>query len=341
MAIKLKYLMGIILTFITTAFLSSYAFAKNTNSYENDPDTITVYTRNTFLKEDGPSKYLEDLFYDKYKGKIQWISVDSSVNINQDFPNYSGVDVVMGMSSLEMNALAGNGQLLRIETNNYPKTTVDQKHYNSKYYIPFESFQLSFIYNKEKIKNPPTTLLGLITNPNYTLIIEDPTANTLGLNLLYWINDLYKNKIVSLINTLYKHALIETSQTSAFNKFSLAGGDFVLDYSTKPSMEELVNQNTKYKALMFKNGNLEIHNYVGITSNTMKENLAHDFISMLLSQNGQKIIAYKHYSYPALEKDIDLLNTLTKYKNQPIYINPEKFVRNTPLLKRIWNRNLK
>ena len=71
-------------------------------------------------------------------------------------------------------------------------------------FVPFDYGYFAFVYNHNKIINPPKSMEELINRNDISIVIQDPRTSTVGLGLLTWIKSLYGNQSSKTWNKLSK-----------------------------------------------------------------------------------------------------------------------------------------
>ena len=62
-------------------------------------------------------------------------------------------------------------------------------------FVPFDYGYFAFVYDKNKLKNPPKSLKELVeSDQKWRVIYEDPRTSTPGLGLLLWMQKVYGDK---------------------------------------------------------------------------------------------------------------------------------------------------
>ncbi|MCP5586690.1 thiamine ABC transporter substrate-binding protein, partial [Klebsiella pneumoniae] len=79
------------------------------------------------------------------------------------------------------------------KTGLFAKSSIDTRSlklpdgWNNQTFIPFDYGYFAFVYDKNKLKNPPKSLKELVESPEkWRVIYEDPRTSTPGLGLLLW-----------------------------------------------------------------------------------------------------------------------------------------------------------
>ncbi|MCV5854803.1 thiamine ABC transporter substrate-binding protein, partial [Escherichia coli] len=59
-------------------------------------------------------------------------------------------------------------------------------------FVPYDYGYFAFVYDKNKLANPPKSLKELVEGPQkWRVIYEDPRTSTPGLGLLLWMQKVY------------------------------------------------------------------------------------------------------------------------------------------------------
>lgn len=84
-------------------------------------------------------------------------------------------------------------------------------------FVPFDYGYFAFVYDKNKLKNPPKSLKELVeSDQKWRVIYEDPRTSTPGLGLLLWMQKVYGDKTPEAWQKLkrenrYRHQRLERS----------------------------------------------------------------------------------------------------------------------------------
>ena len=55
-------------------------------------------------------------------------------------------------------------------------------------FLPFDYAQYAFIYDKNKLTNPPKSLKELVERQDLKVLYQDPRTSSIGRGLLLWMN---------------------------------------------------------------------------------------------------------------------------------------------------------
>ncbi len=109
--------------------------------------------------------------------------------------------------------------------------------WQDKTFIPFDYGYFAFVYDKNKLKNPPKSLKELVESPEqWRVIYEDPRTSTPGLGLLLWMQKVYGDQAPQAWQKLAQKTVTVTKGWSeAYGLFLKGEGDLVLSYTTSPA----------------------------------------------------------------------------------------------------------
>ncbi len=102
----------------------------------------------------------------------------------------SKADVVLG---LDNNLLEAAAQSKLFAKSNVPASAVSVPGgWDNDTFVPYDYGYFAFVYDKNKLANPPKRLKELVEGPQkWRVIYEDPRTSTPGLGLLLWMQKVY------------------------------------------------------------------------------------------------------------------------------------------------------
>ena len=164
-------------------------------------ETLTIYTYDSFITEWGPGPAIKENFEKKCDCEINFIGLDSSIGILgrlQIEGKTSKADIVLGLDTNLMSVAKETGLFAPHNVDvsskvNLPESV--QGKWEDNLFVPFDWGYFAFIYDSEKLKEPPQSMQALVEDDDVTIIIQDPRTATPGLGLLLWIKS-----ILSLIH---------------------------------------------------------------------------------------------------------------------------------------------
>jgi len=184
-------------------------------------------------------------------------------------------------------------------------------------FLPFDYAQYAFIYDKNKLTNPPKSLKELVERQDLKVLYQDPRTSSIGRGLLLWMNVVYPEAdVANAWKTLSKHTVTVTKGwTESYGAFLKGEGDLVLSVNTSPIYHILSEQKDNYVATEFAEGSVlqvEVAAKVANRNNAC----ADEFLGFLLSPQAQADIAKNNVMLPVVEANIeshiDALNSRAK-----------------------------
>ena len=329
----LKYLVSIVV--LTTIV---YASAVNSTQKANKP-TLVIYTYDSFAASWGPAPLIKKAFEKKYDCNLTFVATSSSIGalrkIQLEGKN-TKADILLGLDTNSAE-LARKTGLFAVQHTDLSKLDLPIK-WNDKNFVPFDYSYFAFVYDLNKLKNPPTSFDELANMPkDFKIIIEDPRSSTPGLGLLLWVKATYKDKAYEYWKKLAPHILTITKGWSeAYNLFLKGEADMVLSYTTSPAYHIIEEKKYNYKTANFKAGHYAQVEIAGILKSSKHKALAQKFLDFMLSDEFANIIPTTNWSYPVVKtkkglpkgfssvyvpKKMILENGKTVEKHRKTYIN--------------------
>jgi thiamine transport system substrate-binding protein len=267
-------------------------------------ETLVIGTYDSFSSEWGPGPEIELLFEKNCNCDVQFIATNQAGSLNSDIFK-KGKDLLLG-----------------IEVNDFNEE-------DSAYWSIYDYGYFAFIYNKNKIKNPPTSFDELISNNKLKIVVQDPRTSPLGLGLLRWMNKIYSDNFIEKFKLLDNQIITYTPGWSeAYGMFLDDKADLVLSYSTSPFYHQEYENDFSYQAMIFNEGHMITEELVVVRKKAKNFDLAKKFVDFMKTEDVQKIISAKNIMYPINDKStpermkkLDKPNTLNA-----VSISSEKLI---------------
>lgn len=147
----------------------------------------------------------------------------------------SKADVVLG---LDNNLLEAASQSKLFAKSGVPASAVSVPGgWDNDTFVPFDYGYFAFVYDKNKLKNPPKSLKELVEGEQkWRVIYEDPRTSTPGLGLLLWMQKVYGDKAPEAWQKLAaKTVTVTKGWSEAYGLFLKGESDLVLSYTTSPA----------------------------------------------------------------------------------------------------------
>ena len=265
-------------------------------------DTLTIYTYDSFASEYGPGPGLKAGFEKTCGCTVNFVGTDSSIGALRRVQlegTVTPADIVLGLdTSLSGEAratgiFAPHGLTLDKLTLPAPWTDPD--------FVPVDFGYFAFVYDKTKVKTPPTSFAELAAEPpSFKIALEDPRSDTPGLGLVLWIKAAYGDKAPEIWKGLKPHIVtMAQSWDDAYNGIFLKGeSDMVLSYTTSPAYHAVAENNPNYGYAEFTEGFYPQIEIAGIVKMSKKQELAKKFLAWLETPEAQGLIPTTNWMYP-------------------------------------------
>jgi thiamine transport system substrate-binding protein len=180
--------------------------------------------------------------------------------------------------------------------------------WNDADFVPYDWGYFAFVYDSQKLPNPPASLAELTDGKDSPkIVIEDPRTSTPGLGLVMWLRMVYGDKAKEAWAGLKPKILTVTKGWSeAYGLFTQGEAPMVLSYTTSPAYHEIVDKTERYKALVFPEGNYMQIEVAARIDGSPHADLAKAFLQYLVTPAAQKVIPTTNYMYPVRDIGSDL-----------------------------------
>ena len=195
---------------------------------------LTVYTYDSFAADWGPGPVVKKAFEADCNCELKLVALEDGVSLlnrlRMEGKN-SKADVVLGLDNNLLDAASKTGLFAKsgvaADTVNVPGG------WNNDTFVPFDYGYFAFVYDKNKLKNPPQSLKELVeSDQNWRVIYQDPRTSTPGLGLLLWMQKVYGDDAPQAWQKLAKKTVTVTKGWSeAYGLFLKGESDLVLSYT--------------------------------------------------------------------------------------------------------------
>ncbi|MGL9734608.1 MAG: thiamine ABC transporter substrate binding subunit [Symbiopectobacterium sp.] len=267
----------------------------------NTKPALTVYTYDSLASEWGPGPAIKKAFEKECECELNFVALEDSVallnRLRMEGKN-SKADIILGLDNNLLKAAADTG----LFTAHHVKTDVLTLPggWDNATFLPYDYSYFAFVYNKDMLKNPPTSLDALI-NSDQTLkvIYQDPRTSTPGLGLLLWMQKVYGDKAPDAWQKLARKTVTVTKGWSeAYGLFLKGEVDLVLSYTTSMAYHIIEEKKTNYAAALFSEGHYMQVEVAGQLTASKQPELAKRFMQFILSPTFQSLIPTTNWMYP-------------------------------------------
>ena len=289
--------------------LTIIALALTGQVHAQDRPTLTVYTYDAFTAEWGPGPQIKKAFEAECDCELDLVALQGGAallsRIRLEGEN-TQADIVLGLDT--------NMMSLAVETGMFARHSVDTSKlrvpggWNDPYFVPFDYGYFAFIYNKNTLSDPPTSLKDLVEGPSDQLIlIQDPRTSKPGLGLVLWMQKVLGSQASEAWGNLKDRILTVTkSWSEAYGLFLKGEAPLVLSYTTSPAYHLIAEGKDEYAAAAFSEGHyMEIEVAAKLAASKNQE-LADQFLKFMVSEAFQRHIPTGNWMYPVIELESGL-----------------------------------
>lgn len=279
---------------ISTTSMSAFA-AEN---------TLTVYTYDSFAADWGPGPVVEKAFEAQCGCDLNLVALDDGVSILNRLRlegKNAKADIVLGLDNNLM-AEAKKTGLLAEHSVDTSKVTLPGG-WSDSTFVPYDYGYFAFIYNTEKLTNPPKSLKELVEQrDDLKVIYQDPRTSTPGQGLMLWMKSVYGEDVTQAWQKLSKKTVTVTKGWSeAYNMFLEGESDLVLSYTTSPAYHIIAENESKYAAANFSEGHYTQVEVAAKVKGTKNDKLADEFMAFILSNSFQSAMPTGNWMYPVTD----------------------------------------
>ncbi len=292
-----------------TKFIIALSALTTSLSVFAEKPVLNVYTYDSFASKYGPAAELETLFEKDCECDVRFLPFENGVTMLNRVRlegNKTKADVVVGIDNFTQPEAEKSGLFAENDL-----TTQDLSlpfMWKSHTFYPYDYGEYAFIYNKEKLKNPPTSLKELMERQDLRVIYQDPRTSTVGRGFLVWVNQALSSKgnISEFWEKLAKHTVtIGKGWSETYGAYLKGEADLVLSYTTSPLYHQWYENDDKNVAAIFEEGHLVQVELAAILKSSSQKALAQQFLRFLHKPESQKIIAKANIMKPVISGDLD------------------------------------
>jgi thiamine transport system substrate-binding protein len=327
--------------FLSLTILASACLAAASAASAEGKPVLTVYTYNSFTSEWGPGPALEKGFEANCACDLTWVALEDGAallaRLKLEGKN-TKADIVLGLDT-NLTAEAKATGLIAPHGIDVSGLTLPIA-WNVADFVPYDWGYFAFVYDSEKLKDPPKSLAELIDGKDAPkLIIQDPRTSTPGLGLVMWLREVYGDKAPAAWAGLKPKILTVTKGWSeAYGLFTQGEAPMVLSYTTSPAYHQIVENSDRYKALVFPEGNYMQIEVAARIEGSPQPDLAKSFLQFLVSAEAQKVIPTTNYMYPVRDIGAALPPQFTELPKpeKSLLLSPEDAAANRDAWTKEW-----
>jgi thiamine transport system substrate-binding protein len=290
----------------TTLSLIALAAITSTSAFAAE-NTLTVYTYDSFAADWGPGPNVEKAFEAKCGCDVNFVALDDGVSILNRLRlegSNSKADIVLGLDNNLM-AEAKKTGLLTEHNVDTSKTTLPNG-WQDKTFVPYDYGYFAFVYNKDKLANPPKSMQELLEErDDLKVIYQDPRTSTPGQGLMLWMKSIYGDDATQAWKLLASKTVTVTKGWSeAYSMFLNGESDLVLSYTTSPAYHLIAEDDAKYASANFAEGHYMQVEVAAKVKSSQNSELADQFMNFILSDEFQSAMPTGNWMYPVTDVEL-------------------------------------
>ncbi len=263
---------------------------------------LVVYTYDSFTSDWGPGPQVKEAFETECGCSLELVGLEDGVSLLNRLKlegKNTRADLVLGIdTNLTADARATGlfeAHGLGLANSSLPLPWRDDL------FLPYDYGYFAFVYNREKLTKPPTSLRQLVEDENGpSLLIQDPRTSTPGLGLLLWIKKVYGDRADQAWARLSQRIVtVSKGWSEAYGLFLKGEADMVLSYTTSPAYHIIAEQDQRFAAASFSEGHYQQIEVAGLVASSDNKPLARQFLEFMIGDTFQKIIPTTNWMYPA------------------------------------------
>ncbi len=287
----------------STLSLITVAVITTTSAFAAD-NTLTIYTYDSFAADWGPGPKIEQAFEAKCGCDVNFVALDDGVSILNRLRlegSNSKADIVLGLDNNLMAEAKKTGLLTEhnVDTSN----TVLPDGWDDNMFVPYDYGYFAFVYNKDKLTNPPKSMKELVeTRSDLKVIYQDPRTSTPGQGLMLWMKSIYGDNTAQAWQQLSaKTVTVTKGWSEAYSMFLKGESDLVLSYTTSPAYHLIAENDAKFATADFSEGHYMQVEVAGKVKGAKHSKLADEFLNFILSDEFQLAMPTGNWMYPVTD----------------------------------------
>ncbi|HHF3146841.1 thiamine ABC transporter substrate binding subunit [Vibrio diabolicus] len=270
-------------------------------------NTLTIYTYDSFAADWGPGPKIEQAFEEKCGCDVNFVALDDGVSILNRLRLEGGnskADIVLGLDNNLMAEAKKTGLLT--EHNVDTANTVLPNGWSDTTFVPYDYGYFAFVYNTEKLANPPKSMKELVdTRDDLKVIYQDPRTSTPGQGLMLWMKSIYGDDVTQAWQKLASKTVTVTKGWSeAYSMFLNGESDLVLSYTTSPAYHLIAENDSKFATANFAEGHYMQVEVAAKVKGAKNSELADQFMNFILSDEFQSAMPTGNWMYPVTDVEL-------------------------------------
>ena len=326
---------------ITFLSLSCIAALSSSVMADQKP-TLTVYTYDSFTSDWGPGPKIKQAFESQCGCNLKFVALDDGGSVLSRIRlegNNTKADVVLGLNNNIMAQAQQTGLLAKHDVDTSQVTIPGG--WNNPYFVPFDYGYFAFIYNKTKMNHPPKSLKELVERDDFNIIYQDPRTSITGQGLLLWVKAVYGDNAAQAWQKIAdKTVTVSKGWSDSYPMFLKGESDMVLSYSTSPAYHIIAENDDRYAAANFSEGQYAQIELAAKVASTKHPKLADEFMHFILTDDFQSVMATGNWMYPVTDVKLPKGYEQLTVPNKMLSLEPEVVAKQLKGWTREWQMAL-
>ncbi len=267
-----------------------------------EKQVLTIYTYDSFTSDWGPGPQVKKAFEESCDCELVFVGLEDGVSLLSRLKlegSNTRADIVLGLDT-NLTAEARATGLFKPHGVKATKLSLPTNWQDADF-LPYDFGYFAFVYNRELLAEPPTSLKQLIEDPaSPQILIQDPRTSTPGLGLMLWVKKVYGDDATAAWEKLSKRIVtVSKGWSEAYGLFLKNEAPMVLSYTTSPAYHIIAEDDQRFAAAKFSEGHYQQIEVAGLIATSKQEKLARKFLHFMMSDAFQSIIPTTNWMYPA------------------------------------------
>lgn len=265
---------------------------------------LRVFGYASFTSRWGAGPLLKEAFEKTCKCKVEFIEGSDSAILLQRLRiegQSLGADLVVGLDQFDIAKAMEEQKWRGLSLGNLDTYDNVKPALSNNFFVPYDWGAMTFVARKDELASVPTSLDDLLL-PQFSkkIALQDPRTSSPGMQFLFWIirtkgeeeGFKYIEKLMSQVHSF------SPTWSAAYGLFTNKQAQMAFSYVTSPLYHEIEEKKKEYFAISFQEALPIQFEFMGIPDFCQNCELAEQFVNLILSPEGQKILMQKNFMLP-------------------------------------------
>ena len=297
---------------LITSAVTAVSCTKKSSQSSSRKNEVIVYTYDSFASEWGPASKLTELFKNRTGLTVTFVDCGDAVQaFNRAVLEKDNTiaDIVLGLDNNLTDEARKSGLFTVYKPNgseNISDGSLLKELGEDWLFTPYDYSHFALIWNTGSTLPEPESLSDL-TKDIYKkkIILMDPRTSTPGLGFAAWTVAVYGEKYSDYWKALKPNILtMAPGWSTGWGMFLAGEAPLVISYTTSPAYNVEIENDRRYKALLFTEGHVEQVECAALLKNAPNTKGAKQFLDFLISEEAQNTLPLTQWMYPVNKRVI-------------------------------------